>query len=154
VKNGGRKNGNFIIVVDDDPIQLCFWQRILEDMGEHDLLLIADADKVKKALRERKCRLLISDIVLPGANGFDITRFANKTQPKCTVVLTSGYDADISRFDPAKLNFHLLHKPYMNIGELKKMLRHVLDGDTSYDDVSEDSFSENDEYPQVLEWKV
>ena len=106
-------------------------------------------------LEEVPCQVLNSDIVMPGAYGYELARIACRRNPACRMVLTTGYGTDLSRFDLSDCRFHLLHKPYTDLGALKVFLRHLLgDEEPSFDDISEDSFSENEDYPQVTEWKL
>ncbi|HPM41481.1 MAG TPA: response regulator [bacterium] len=153
---GQSLKGSFrkIVVVEDDPTMLFFWGRILKDLGVEDYELFSDAVEAKMLLQEIPCTLLISDIVMPGAYGYELARIARRRNPACTIVLTTGYGTDLSRFDLSDCRFHLLHKPYGDISALKVFLRHIIDGDNSFDDLSEDSFSENEDYPQVTEWKL
>ena len=80
-----------------------------------------------------------------GRDGHEVVKAADPTAVPGT---------DLSRFDLSDCRFHLLHKPYGDISALKVFLRHIIDGDNSFDDLSEDSFSENEDYPQVTEWKL
>lgn len=146
--------GGKIIVVEDDPTLLYFWGRVLRDLGVTDVELFSDPQEARLMLQEMPCRLLISDIVMPGTYGYELARIAGRRNPACTVVLTTGYGTNLSHFDLTDCHFHLLHKPYTDITALKSFIRHLLDGDTSFDDLSEDSYSENEDYPQVVEWKL
>lgn len=148
------ENGGKVVVVEDDPTLLYFWGRILGDLGVGDVELFSNPQEARLMLQEMPCRLLISDIVMPGTYGYDLARIACRRDPACTVVLTTGYGTNLSHFDLADCRFHLLHKPYTDIAALKSFIQHLLNGDTSFDDLSEDSCSENEDYPQVMEWKL
>lgn len=143
-----------IVVVEDDPTMLSLWERLLEELGATDVELFADPLEAKILLEEIPCRLLISDIVMTGMYGYELARIAARCNSACTIVLTTGYGTELSRFDLSGCQFHLLHKPYTDLASLRRFIRHLLDGDERFDDLSEDSSSENDDYPQVLEWKL
>lgn len=143
-----------VIVVEDDPTLLCFWRRMLKDLGVTDAVFFSDPKEALVLIEEVPCKVLISDIVMPDINGYELARLAIRRSPLCSVILTTAYSADLSRFDLANCRFHLLHKPYTDIVEVRKFVRHVLEGDSSFNDISEDSFSENEDYPDVTEWKL
>lgn len=143
-----------IVVVEDDPTMLHFWGRLLQELGVERFELISHPLEARLLLEEVPCRFLISDIVMPDTYGYELARIARRRNPACTVVLTTGYGTDLSRFELSGCRFHLLHKPYDDIAALKSFIRHLLDGDASFDDLPEDSCSENEDYPQVTEWKL
>lgn len=150
----GQKKSDVILVVDDDPVYIMFWQRMFRDMDIADYVLTQSPEEAKKVLRGRRVKLLISDIVMPNMNGYELAKYAIKRHPRCGVILTTAYGAKLDHFDLSRPHFHLLHKPYMDLSELRRFLEHIIGGDSSFDDMSEDSFSENDDYPEVMEWKL
>jgi len=143
-----------VIVVEDDSTFLSFWKRFLEGIGIYDYILISNPYEAKEALSRVRCKLLISDINMRGLNGYDLAKLACDFNPSCQVVLTTAYGANLKRFELKDCRFHLLFKPYNDIGELTKLIRHLVAGENSFDDLSEDSWSENEDYPEVIEWKL
>ena len=150
-----KKKPDFVaLVVDDDPIYISFLRRIFGDMGIDDVKFLDDPLVAKELIKECSFGVLISDVIMPHMKGYDLARFAKEICPECVIVLTTAYSSNLSRFNLESYDFHLLHKPYTNLEELKKFIAHMVNGDTSFDDISDDSFSENEEYPEVLEWKL
>jgi len=72
---------------------------------------------------------------------------------QCRIILTTAYRAELSRFHLPHKKFHILYKPYSDLEELKKLLMHLIENDSNYEDMSEDSFSENEDFPEIIEWK-
>lgn len=149
-----RKAAFDVIVVEDDDTYLQFWKRFLEELGVTSFTLVHNPYKAREMLANGGCRLLISDINLPDINGYDLAKIATEHRPECSVILTTAYAAHLSRFDLGKCPFHLLYKPFSNLEELAKLVKHLLGWEVSLDDISEDSFSENDEFPMITEWKL
>lgn len=143
-----------VVVVEDDPTFLKFWGRIMDEIGVKNYRLFSDSDEALAYLKEAPCSLLISDVIMTKINGYDLARKALKLYPGCNVILTTAYSTDLSRFLLADQRFHLLHKPYTDLAALKRFIKHIINGDTSFDDISEDSFSKNEDFPQVMEWKL
>lgn len=143
-----------VLVVEDDPTFGSFWVRLFEELDIKNVTLVTDPLEALKHLDRTSFTLLISDVVMPHVNGYEIAKYACKKDPGIEIVLTTGYSTDLSRFDLTGCRFHLLHKPYSNIAEIKKLIVHLLKGENVFEDASEDSFSENEDYPFVTEWKL
>ncbi len=143
-----------ILIVEDDPTFGSFWTRLFDEMGINNVTLVTDPLEALKHLDKGSFTLLISDVVMPHVNGYEIAKYACKKDPSIKIVLTTGYSTDLSRFDLTGCSFHLLHKPYSNIAEIKKLITHLVNGENVFEDASEDSFSENEDYPFVTEWKL
>ncbi len=141
------------IVVDDDPVYLSFWRRILTDMGVIHFKLIDDPVIAADMIKNFPCALLISDLIMPGISGFDLAGIALGACEQCRIILTTAYRTELSRFHLPHKKFHILYKPYSNLEELKKLLVHLIEDDPNYEDMNEDSFTENKDFPEILEWK-
>ncbi len=88
-----------ILVVEDDPTYLQLWNRLIKDLKVQNFWTASDAQKAIKILKEKKIDLLISDIVLPFKNGYEIAKLAKEQNPDVRILLTTGYGTDLSRFD-------------------------------------------------------
>lgn len=60
-----------VLVVDDEADSLLFFGRLLEECGAH-VLLAVDADQAMDVLRNEKVDILISDIGMAGADGYQL----------------------------------------------------------------------------------
>jgi len=145
---------SMVLVVDDDPAYISLWKRILPEIGIMKFIATTNPKEAWKILTSNPCKTLISDIIMPGLCGYELAELARSKNSNCKIILTTGFGADLSRFDLKESNFHILHKPYSNLDELKRFLLHVVTGEESMESFSEDSFSENSDYPQVVEWKL
>ena len=143
-----------ILIVEDDPTFLKFWRRFLRDLRIEEFELVDDPTLAKELLEHAPYQLLISDVILPAMNGFDLAKLARQHHPDIEVLLTTAYGAKLARFDLEGMKFHLLHKPYTNLTELKRLLSHLINGEDVFSDASEDSHSDNEDYPAVTEWKL
>ncbi len=148
------KSSYQVIVVEDDHTFLCFWERFLKSIGIYDFEIVSNPVAAEALLEKAECRLLISDINMPAVNGYQLAIAARKRSPECAVILTTAYGVNLSRFEIGMNCFHIVYKPYNNVNELAKLIKHLIAGDTRFDDLSEDSFSENEDIPTVTEWKL
>ncbi|SHJ81316.1 Response regulator receiver domain-containing protein [Desulfatibacillum alkenivorans DSM 16219] len=79
-----------ILIVDDDPIIILSCRRILEAEG-HELRVANTVDEGESFLVEESFDLMITDIKMPGADGFEMIRRAGKARPEMPVLVMTGY---------------------------------------------------------------
>lgn len=143
-----------VLVVEDDPTMLAFWDRLLMKLGVTQRVLLTSVVQAKNLLGRSDFDLLISDIIMPHINGYDLARHAREMNPDIEIVLTTAYSTDLSRFDLRGLSLHLIHKPYIDLSGLSNMINHLLHDEDVFEDAEEDSWSDNEDYPDVTEWKL
>jgi DNA-binding NtrC family response regulator len=143
-----------VLIVEDDPTFGSFWVRLFMELGVTNYTLLSDPVVAMRLLEHEDFDLLISDVIMPRMNGYELAKFASRHNPKMTILLTTGYRIDLSHFDLEGCRFHILRKPYENISEIKKLIIHLLNGEDVFEDASDDSVSENEDYPLVTEWKL
>lgn len=143
-----------IVILDNDPICLKIWEKILGRIKNCHYFLTNDPAVAKKMIETEEVDLVISEIVLPKLCGYLIAEITKKFHPKADVILTTTYDCNLSRFDLKDPHFHILHKPYNNIDDIQKFIYRLLNHEDVFSDASKDSFSKNSVFPQVVEWKL
>ncbi len=143
-----------VLVVEDDPTMLAFWDRLLGQLGITQRVLITSPLQARNLLQRSQFNMLISDVIMPHLNGYELARYARGIRPELEIVLTTGYSTDLSRFDLNGLRMHLLHKPYLDLDGLSKLIGHILNGEDVFEDADSDSYSDNEDYPDVTEWKL
>lgn len=121
-----------ILIIDDNEILLKAWKRIL-DNSNYCLFLTNSAQEGLEILREQKIILVISDIVMPCMDGFELIQAASDMRSEAKIILTTGYVCDFQQLhpDPDGNDVHILMKPYNNIHDVKRFVERVLQEDTS-----------------------
>lgn len=118
----GPPGARSILVVDDERAIVDFMRDLLEDEG-YRVIEAFDGREALEVLRDDPPELVISDVVMPGATGYDVLRFAgsrpSESAPK--VILMS---ANLSR-SPRK-QISLLRKPF-DIEDLLELVEEMLD---------------------------
>ena len=119
-----------ILVVDDEPSLLSLTVEILQNNG----YLAYSAHNALDALAilsDKKVDLLLSDVIMPDINGFQLAKQVQAEYPSIKIQLISGY-ADIydQGLDDDNLKLQILHKPYTSKALLQK-IRQLLDADTN-----------------------
>jgi PAS domain S-box-containing protein len=121
--------GEKILLIEDDQCIRDFITVALSRNGYQ----VFEADSSRRALdifarAQGNFQVVLSDVILPDANGIDIANALVSENPQLKVLLSSGYPNETVRGDEFQKNgFHFLPKPYA-LNELLKMLKSVLLG--------------------------
>lgn len=117
-----------ILVVDDDPTVRTVTAQMLVQQG----FAVYDAASGTAALELLAAHgdgisVLLTDMLMPGMNGIELTRQVRRLRPELPVVLVSGMHADVlfggGALDP---NVTVLSKPFTR-RQLERAIRSVLD---------------------------
>ena len=92
-----------ILVVDDEPLVLKMFSMMLRSRGYSVLDATNGGEALSKfAANSSEIRLLVTDIVMPGMDGFELSRRVHSLYPKIGIVHISAYviaEAAGSEFD-------------------------------------------------------
>lgn len=78
-----------ILIVDDEPVVLEMLHRFLE-RNEFDVVAAVDGTTALEAHRKAPVDLVITDILMPGKEGFETIRDFRKTTPGIKIIAMSG----------------------------------------------------------------
>jgi len=88
-----------VLVVDDDPFQLEFIADVLRSLGVHDITLAASSDQALQAQNRFKgvtpFDLLLSDLHMPGKDGFQLMEAMATAGYKGALIIVSGQDSTV-----------------------------------------------------------
>ncbi len=79
-----------ILIVDDDPMVIKSCIRILDAEG-HEIHTADTVEKGETLLDESAFDLLITDIKMPGQDGFEMIRRSVQLRPEMPILVMSGY---------------------------------------------------------------
>jgi PAS domain S-box-containing protein len=130
VADGAPSGGTeTILLVEDEPALRDLARRVLQRAGYTVLEAGSGEDAIEMLTRcENPLHLLVSDVVLTGMNGRELSERLRSAHPDLKVLFISGY-ADDALLHSAAVDDprRLLMKPYTP-AELKRRIREVLDG--------------------------
>jgi PAS domain S-box-containing protein len=119
-----RGGGETVLVVEDAGLVRRLAAEILADQGYR----VVEAESAEQALdvlhasEPGAVRLMLTDIVLPGMNGLDLSRRVAAEHPAVKVILMSGYtDHSLLQEGALDSNLPFLHKPFTPSGLLQKV---------------------------------
>jgi PAS domain S-box-containing protein len=117
-----------VLVVEDEDGLRELAKRLLQRQG-YTVLLAADADEALRLFEQNpSIDVLLTDVVMPGASGPDLTKQLVEQHPELRVIYMSGYTEDaIVQHGVLKPGIAFLHKPFTS-ETLGRKIRDVLDG--------------------------
>ncbi|MBN1945176.1 MAG: response regulator [Bradymonadales bacterium] len=117
-----------ILMVEDNPLVRDFNLKVLQRL-EYNVLVAANGEEALRIAEEygQTIDLLLTDVVMPGMSGRDLSLFLKQRQPRIKVLFVSGYtDEIIAQHGLEKGSETLLPKPYTP-RDLAVQLRLLLD---------------------------
>ena len=119
-------NGTILLVEDEASI-LNLITKMLEHLG-YSILSADSAEKALELAKKNAINLLITDVVMPKVNGFDLAKTILQTQPEMKQLFMSGYTADvITNQGVLKKDTPFIQKPF-SISELSAKIKEILEG--------------------------
>jgi len=79
-----------ILIVDDDKKLLSVMKNIFTEEG-HEVDICSDGLNAINMCREQKYDLIITDLMMPGANGLEVLKATRKIDPSTIVILVTGF---------------------------------------------------------------
>jgi signal transduction histidine kinase len=115
-----------ILVVDDDPRDLEATLRIL---GEAGLAAesVGSGDEAVELLARRSFDLLVTDIVMRGANGFEVVRNALAANPHCICITVTSFGSLESALDSLRFGAYSFAQKPLNAAEFLHVVRRGLE---------------------------
>lgn len=80
-----------ILLVEDAVEQALLLRRMLEGVGDVDVVVSQDGNHAATLVRDQAFDLLVTDLNLPGLDGFELTRLAKTLHPGLPVLAVTGY---------------------------------------------------------------
>ncbi|MDH5393081.1 MAG: PAS domain S-box protein [Gammaproteobacteria bacterium] len=111
--------GEKILVVDDEPALKALAAQILKNNG-YTVFEADDAFAALDCLETESVDLVLSDVIMPDMDGYELASMVKEKYPAVKVVLASGF-AKQESVDPdhSELTKNLLHKPYSSAELIK-----------------------------------
>jgi len=115
-----------VLLVDDDDLVREIASEALSQMG-YQVIEASDGEAALRLLNAQpKIRLLFTDVVMPGMNGFALAHEAKRLRPDLRVVYTSGYLKTLPWGKHGVGYGPMVEKPW-NIENLRTVLRSAFD---------------------------
>lgn len=107
-----QAHGETVLLVEDDDLVRDVAESMLRDSG-YEVLAAAGADEALRVAEEAKdIALLLTDLVMPGRDGFELAKSFQERFPEVPILFTSGHSEELAnrRRDNPQIQF--IGKPY------------------------------------------
>jgi len=106
----GRLN---ILIIDDDEALLESCKKVLSSNSEYSVETISDSTKAVAEIESNNYDLFISDLSMPGLNGFQLLEVAKKEVPETPFVIFSAFGSTEKVVEAMRLGaFDFIEKPF------------------------------------------
>lgn len=122
VESGGKVQ--LILIVDDDPDVRNLVSDFIDMLGYRTMTADSGRSALEILIRHNDIALLVSDVVMPGMNGFQLSEQVRKTRPELPILLMSGY-ADYAKLNSGSLGVALIEKPF-RLDDIEPVLGRLL----------------------------
>ncbi len=96
-----EKDSPVILIVDDDDLVLKTLNVLISSLG-YDCLLASDGIEAVELLSDRKCDLILSDVLMPNMDGLELLAYIRERRPEIDVIIATGFSERASYADVIK----------------------------------------------------
>jgi len=122
-------NGETVLVVDDEPALRELAHEILSLAG-YRVLMANDGDNAMDILAANTVDCVLSDVVMPNIDGYQLARHIKENYPDIKIQLASGFSDNRHISSPDKsLHATMLHKPYSSSELVTRIAELIQDED-------------------------
>jgi len=114
-----------ILVVDDEPSLRSLLNEMLTSSG-YSVVLAGNAVQAIEILKKHRIDLVLSDVIMPGMNGYKLAEYIYEHYPGIKVQLVSGYSDNTHNSEQRELHNNILNKP-LERDKLLTRLRKIFD---------------------------
>ena len=118
-----------VLLAEDDQSMREFLSRALDRSG-HEVTAVPDGLSALNAVSERGYDLLIADIVMPGIDGIEVSRQANKVNADLKVLFITGFSAVAKSARAEMGDIKVLSKP-SHLRDLVDQVNSILSQDVA-----------------------
>ena len=115
-----------ILVVDDDPRDLEATLRILHEAGLSPES-VGSGDEAVELLARKPFDLVVTDIMMRGANGYDVVQQALKVNPHCICITVTSFGSLESALDSLRFGAYSFAQKPLNAAEFMHIVRRGLE---------------------------
>ncbi|MGA9890767.1 MAG: response regulator [Xanthobacteraceae bacterium] len=107
-----------VLVVDDEPLVLEVTATMLDDLGCETVTAASGKEALEKLATDQRIEILVTDINMPGMDGYTLTKSATQMREDLKIIVLSGGASGGN-------GFPLIRKPFLERDLKKAMAQHT-----------------------------
>jgi len=124
--NNHEMSNETILLVEDEAMLLEMSRTMLEELGYSVVAVPTPAEAIRKAGENKRIKILITDVIMPGMNGKDLAEKIRAVLPEIKSIYMSGYTADIiAHHGVLDEGVNFIQKPF-NLADLSACIKKAL----------------------------
>ena len=124
VEHPGQGQKLRVLIVEDEATVGYLLLDIVSAEG-HEVVLCRNGSEAVERLKNHEYDLVITDLIMPGADGFTVLREATQLYPKIVVVMITGYATVQDAIKAVNAGaYYYLRKPF-HLDEIRVLVRHA-----------------------------
>ena len=120
VKTANYVRGSESILVVDDEIAMANLAKDILVVQGFQVVVAFNAEQALTILEKQKVDIIITDVIMPQMNGFELASIVKQKYPHICIQLTSGF-TESQRISNQDLHDNILYKPYTSADLLKRI---------------------------------
>jgi len=116
-----------LIVDDEETITFSLYQSFIHSKKDYEVVTAASGEEALERIKETPFDLVVTDIMMPGIDGFELLNTLNKNYPDTNVIIMTAYGSDIYKERALKEGAaSYVEKPF-EMKEFKKLIMKMMD---------------------------
>lgn len=102
-----------LLIVDDDLYVLAVLEDLFTEEDGINVTALSDSEEAIALLQDKRFDLVITDLMMPKANGLEVTRAVQDSQPNALVIIVTGFASLETTLEAIKLGvYDYITKPF------------------------------------------
>lgn len=116
-----------LIVDDEETITFSLYQSFIHSKKDYEVVTADSGEEALQRIAEQPFDLIVTDIMMPGIDGFELLRTIRNDYPQTNVIIMTAYGSSIYKERALKEGArHYVEKPF-EMKEFKKLIMDLLD---------------------------
>jgi len=115
-----------LIVDDEETLTFSLYQSFIHAAKDYEVVTAGTGEEALERIREKSFDVVVTDIMMPGIDGFEVLKVLRENYPSTQVVIMTAYGSDMHKERAMKEGAnHYVEKPF-EMKEFKKLIMGLL----------------------------
>ncbi len=115
-----------LIVDDEETITFSLYQSFIHSQKDYEVVTAASGEEALEKIRENAFDLIVTDIMMPGIDGFELLKIVKKDYPATDVIIMTAYGSETYKERAMKEGAKTYVEKPFDMREFKKIVMGIL----------------------------